>query len=164
MLAVSECERGRQAAGAPALDQRLAMLAKAKGIPVVGLETIEGQLGAFAGLPEDQQIGMVKAALFHAERTADQMETLLQLYLRRQLGFAMPFQKELARQAGVEERAFAGFESELVVRRNRSMAENSMPLLAQGGVFIGVGGLHLVGDTGLVALLRAAGYTVTAIE
>lgn len=38
------------------------------------------------------------------------------------------------------------------------------PLLTQGGAFIAVGALHLPGKQGLVALLRQAGYAVTAVE
>ena len=37
-------------------------------------------------------------------------------------------------------------------------------LLEKGNAFIAVGALHLVGSTGLVAVLRARGYTVTAVE
>jgi hypothetical protein len=37
-------------------------------------------------------------------------------------------------------------------------------MLQEGGVFIAVGALHLTGKRGLVALMREAGYTVTAIE
>jgi hypothetical protein len=44
------------------------------------------------------------------------------------------------------------------------MRDTSLPMLGEGGAFIGVGALHLVGKDGLVALYRAAGYTVTAIE
>jgi uncharacterized protein YbaP (TraB family) len=39
-----------------------------------------------------------------------------------------------------------------------------VPHLAEGGAFIAVGALHLPGRHGLVALLREAGYTVTAME
>jgi uncharacterized protein YbaP (TraB family) len=42
------------------------------------------------------------------------------------------------------------------------MAERALPFLEEGGAFIAVGALHLPGEAGLVELLRAKGYTVTA--
>jgi uncharacterized protein YbaP (TraB family) len=39
-----------------------------------------------------------------------------------------------------------------------------VPHLDKGGAYIAVGALHLPGKSGLIELLRAAGYTVTAVE
>ncbi len=44
------------------------------------------------------------------------------------------------------------------------MCDGALPHLDKGGAFIAVGALHLPGKTGLVSLLREAGYTLTAIE
>jgi uncharacterized protein len=164
LLSMSECERNRQAAGKPALDAVLQSEGEKRGIPVVGLETLESQLGLMAAIPEPQQIAMLKATLHFADRSADQMETMLQLYLKRQLGFTIPFQYELARKAGVEPSAFKSFENDLIGKRNTNMAAAALPLLDKGAAFIAVGGLHLVGANGLVALFRQAGYAVTAVE
>jgi len=57
-----------------------------------------------------------------------------------------------------------GLKQELIVKRNRKMRTRVLPLLGRGGVFIGVGALHLVGEDGLVALIRKAGYLVEPIE
>ena len=45
-----------------------------------------------------------------------------------------------------------------------NVVKAALPLLAEGGVLIGVGSLHLPGADGLVALLREAGYTVEPAE
>ena len=100
LLAVAECERNRQAAGALALDSLLEKEAERRKMPVVGLETFESQLGVFAALPESQQVDMLKATLFHVDRAGDQLETLVELYLNRKLGYAIPFQYELAPEGG----------------------------------------------------------------
>ena len=89
---------------------------------------------------------------------------MLQFYLTRRMGLAIPFQLELAKRAGVAATAFDAFESEILRKRNDGMALAARPLLDKGGAFIGVGALHLIGANGLVALLRNAGYTVTAAE
>jgi len=107
---------------------------------------------------------MLRTSLKFADRTNDMMETLVQLYLNRKIAAAMPFQLALAREVGIGDDAFAGFQQKLLIDRNVKMEKSAEPLLQEGGVFIAVGALHLVGKKGLVALLREASYTVTAIE
>ncbi len=164
LLAISDCERRQIDAGLPVVDMRIAELAKAAGIPVVGLETIELQLAALASVPDEEQLQMLKVALKYADRTSDMLETLLQLYLKRQMGAAMPFQIALAEKSGATASIFDGFQKILLVDRNASMAKKAAPLLDKGQAFVAVGALHLPGNTGLVALLRQAGYTVTPVE
>ncbi len=163
-LTLPECEQKRTIAGVKVLDQQLGDMARTKKIPVIGLETIEFQLKVMAGIPEDQQVGMVRAALKFADRREDMLETMLQLYVKRQTAMIWPFNLALAEKAGVKSDAFKGFEADLLVGRNRTMRDSAKPHLEKGGLFIGVGAMHLVGDTGLVNLLRESGYTVTAVE
>lgn len=164
LLSVSECERKQAASGAKVLDMMIAERAKAAGTPVSGLETIEQQLVALSGIPEDQQLQMLRVSLKYFERTDDMMETMLQLYLKRDMGAAMPFQKALASEMGIPDTAFDGFQKSLLVDRNARMSQSAVPFLNQGGAFIAVGALHLPGKTGLVTLLREAGYKVTPAE
>lgn len=164
LLAVSECERKQVASGATVLDMRLAAEAKKASIPVVGLETIKQQLDSLAEVPDDQQVEMLKAGLKYADRTDDMMETLVQLYLKRQMGAAIPFQIAIAAKAGTPAAAFDGFQKSLLVDRNARMRDGIKPLLDSSPAFVAVGALHLPGKTGLVALLREAGYTVTPVE
>jgi uncharacterized protein len=164
ILSVSECERDKVQKGARVLDMEIAEMGKARGLEVVGLETIPAQIEALAAVPEQQQLDMLRASLKFADRTDDMMETLVQLYLNRKITAAMPFQIALAREAGVTDQAFIGFQEKLLVERNVKMLDVAAPLLDRGGVFVAVGALHLPGDKGLVALLRDGGYTVSPIE
>jgi len=164
ILSVSDCERTSVQQGARVLDMKIAEIGKARGLQVVGLETIPEQLQALASVPEAQQLDMLRASLKFADRTNDLMETLVQLYLERKISAAMPFQIALARQVGIADDAFAGFQQKLLVDRNVKMRTAAEPLLEEGGVLIAIGALHLPGKQGLVALLREAGYTVTPIE
>ena len=164
ILSVSDCERTKVQNGARVLDMKIAEIGKSRGLQVVGLETIPAQLEALAAVPEQQQIDMLRASLRFADRTQDLMETLVQLYLSRKITAAMPFQIALAKEAGVTDQAFVGFQEKLLVERNEKMQAVAEPLLDKGGVFIAVGALHLPGDKGLVTLLRQAGYTVSPIE
>jgi hypothetical protein len=164
ILSVSDCERTKVQQGARVLDMKIAEIGKARGLEVVGLETIPAQFEALAAVPEQQQLDMLRASLKFADRTDDLMETLVQLYLGRKITAAMPFQIALAKEAGVSDQAFAGFQQKLLVERNEKMSAVAEPLLDAGGVFIAVGALHLPGENGLVALLRQAGYSVSPLE
>ena len=164
ILSVPDCERRKVRDGGLVLDMRLAEQAKASKIPVVGLETIEQQLASLAAVPEEQQLDMLRATLRYIDRSDDLMETMLQLYLRREMGAAWPLQQVLARKAGVANTTYSGLKKELVDDRNVRMRDAALPLLEEGGAFVAVGALHLPGNTGLVKLLRDAGYTVTPVE
>lgn len=164
MLALSDCERQRTAQGLPALDLRLANEAQALGIPVAGLETLELQFRAMAGVPEADQVELLKAGLRLYDRVDDVVETTVQLYLARQLGAIWPLQLVLAEQVGVASAAFGSAEQSLLVTRNQGMRDKAVGHLDQGGATIAVGALHLPGKHGLVQLLREAGYTLTPVE
>lgn len=164
VMAVSECERKRMEGGKPVLDTRIAEVAQAKGIPVVGLETVESQLEAAASVPMEEQVAMLRLSLQLADRSDDLRETILQLYLAKQLGALLPLQRILAERHGIKDTEFAGFKSRMVDRRNRKMRTRSLPLLSKGKVFVAVGALHLIGEDGLVTLLRNAGYTLEPVE
>jgi uncharacterized protein YbaP (TraB family) len=75
-----------------------------------------------------------------------------------------PLQLVLAEQVGVAAKAFDSTEASLIIERNLRMRDKAVEALGEGGVMIAVGALHLPGKQGLVALLRTAGYTVTAVE
>ena len=96
-LSLPACERRRAASGLQALDMRLGEAGKKRGIPVVGLETLEGQMRALAAVPEDDQLQMLKMSLKFYDRSEDLMETMVRRYLSRDIGVIWPFQLELAR-------------------------------------------------------------------
>ena len=164
LLSVSDCERRKVQAGATVLDMQIAGIAKKRGVPVTGLETVKEQLVSLASVPDAQQVEMLKATLHWAKRTDDLMETVLQLYLKRQMGSAWPFQVALARKAGIDPAPLAAFYEKVLLERNVRMRDRALPALEKGGTFIAVGALHLSGNDGLVALFRNAGYTVTPAE
>jgi hypothetical protein len=164
LMSGTDCERKKVQGGAMVLDMRIAQIARKRGVPIVGLETIDSQLEALAGIPEDQQVQMLRASLSYAERTGDLVETTLQFYLKRNMGGVWPLQIVLAEKAGFSEASFAKFQEQLIVGRNLKMRDRALPHLAKGGAFIAVGALHLPNASGLVALFREAGFTVTAVD
>ena len=164
LLSLSECEQARGASGIKVVDMRIGDAARANGAEVTGLETVESQLTALASVPEPQQIELVKMSLRLSPRLDDMMETMVLMYTRRQMGAAWPLSIAMAEKAGVPASAFAGFETEILTKRNVKMRDRALPLLDQGATFVAVGALHLQGPAGLVDLIRKEGYTVTAVE
>ncbi|MCC7253440.1 TraB/GumN family protein [Hyphomicrobium sp.] len=164
MLSASACERQRIANGYRVQDMVVTERAVAKGIPVEGLETTEEQISALAAVPDDEQLGMLRASIALIGDSENLRETMVQLYLTRRMGALWELQLALAEKAGVPASAFASFERSLIIDRNRRMLDAALPHLEQGGAFIAVGALHLPGEAGLVELFRTSGYTATAIE
>lgn len=163
-LAVPTCEQQRIAGGNKALDAVIGAMAKANNTRIVGLETIESQLMSMAGVPEADQIAMLRVSLVFMAQRDDLFETLIQSYVKRDLGIVLELSKGLAKIAGLKVSGFAGFSRELIRKRNHSMFKTSLAHVEQGNAFIAVGAAHLIGDTGLVALYRKAGFTVTAVQ
>lgn len=164
LLATSDCERQRAKTGKLVLDMQLAERARKKNIPVVGLETIDQQLAALSASSNAEQVAMLKVGLAFADRSNDIVETLVQLYLNRELAKAWPFQIALAEKAGQPAEAYEAFYRHLIVDRNQRMHDGVVPLLDKGGAFVAVGSLHLPGSSGLISLLRKSGYDVTPVN
>ncbi|MEL6872450.1 MAG: TraB/GumN family protein [Pseudomonadota bacterium] len=163
-IAIPACELMATARGAKVLDAALEARARALGKTVVALETPVGQIEAIRRIPESQTVNMLKAALGARSSIDDQFETMKQLYLEGQIGEIWALSLLLADQANIPRSEFSAFKQELLAKRNIKMVDTATDQLQTGGLMIAVGALHLVGDQGLVALVRKAGYTVTAVQ
>jgi uncharacterized protein YbaP (TraB family) len=163
-LALPACEQAAQAQGKKWLDQQLADDAKANGVPVTGLETVESQMQALASLSPATQLALLIVVARLDHRAEDALEALINGYTRRDLGFVWPLQVYFHEKLGLPRSAVDEIEAAMLTRRNHVMRDAALPLLAEGSQFIAVGSLHLAGREGLVELLRQAGYTVTVVE
>ena len=164
MMSYSDCERSRIVGGNLPLDGEIARLGEERGVGVVGLETVETQFLALTAIPEADQLAILKSGLALRDRVTDLTETMIQLYLKRDLGAMWPLQVSLAKGSGVQQTSLDAFEQSLLVNRNQKMRDRAVAHLVFGGVFVAVGAAHLPGKTGLVTLLRDAGYTLTVVE
>lgn len=165
MVALPRCELSRKAQGIPFLDMKLAKDGLAAGKEVKGVETLAEQLEVIAGLPMSFHVKSLVGTVKYPQFTADMMETTLQLYLRGEIGLVFPAGVLFAPEKDAADyKDMALFEERLITMRNHKMADRGEPILARGNVFMAVGALHLIGDEGLVELLRGKGYTVTAVK
>jgi uncharacterized protein YbaP (TraB family) len=129
-------------------------MAKKKRKNVMGLETIDFQLGLFDQLPMQTQIDMLKNDYHSDLQTFD---TLLACYLQEDLD-------KLNLLMNAETAAYPEFNALLLVNRNKSWIEPMGIQMQKESTFFAVGAGHLGGAQGVIALLREAGYTVTAIK
>ncbi|MEM7441354.1 MAG: TraB/GumN family protein, partial [Pseudomonadota bacterium] len=87
-------------------------------------------------------------------------------YIKGAIGLMMVDDRAAAlKYFGAEEgaRIWGLTQAYLVDERNRGFLETIAPELQRGGVLMVMGAFHLPGDTGMVAILRDAGFTVTRV-
>jgi hypothetical protein len=161
MLAIPACEQARLRAGHLALDEMIAREAITFGVSLVGLEKPEDQLKVFSGMPLTEQAAYLVATARMGNRLDDYFETMIDLYMSRNLAALLPLSKRIEAESGGTTGTLAFFEKELIGKRNRNMMKAAKELLDGGGVFIAVGALHLPGKNGLVELIRGSGYKVS---
>lgn len=143
------------------LDKFLHDRALADGKSLYGLESVSEQLSVFRRLSlEDQALLLKQAIKDHAELSA-LMEEITNAWLQRDTNKLLALSKK--NMESLPQQLQERFMDALLRERNRRMVERVAPLLKEGEAFVAVGVLHLVGDEGLVALLRKQGMTVTPV-
>lgn len=139
---------------ASGVDQQFATRAVADHKPLIGLETLEEQLGLFAHLPLAEQRRYLEGTLDEQDRLADELDALIGAW---RAGDA----QTLERLMGKEFKDAPELIATLTTERNRKWMRTLTPLLSEeGNYLVVVGALHLVGRDGLVELLRRQGYAV----
>ena len=163
LTASPACEIQRQQSGLPIVDEIVARTARDLGVKVVALETVAEQTDALASLDPSVSATALISAAKHPELGLDAYATLLSLYAQEKPAEILPVIDASHIMTQQEIAADEQMTRQLLGARNKIMAERMAPLLEPGGAFVAVGALHLTGKGGLVALLREAGYSVTAI-
>ena len=134
-----------------------ALLASAGKRPVVGLETLEGQLGLFDALPAREQRSLLGAVV--AEAAGDVSDQ------RLVKAWAQGDVATLDREAHAGMLADPRLREALLVARNRRWAEQIEAMLKAGKrPFVAVGAAHVAGIDGLPEMLAAKGFTVKRVQ
>ena len=136
------------------VDEQFAARAEADQKPIIGLETVEEQLGYFAQRPLDEQRDYLRTSL---EDSANDERETGEVVRAWQSGDTAALER-LLREGSKDSPALY---SELTSGRNHKWLPRIDQMLAEHEDYlIVVGALHLVGRDGLVELLRAQGYAV----
>ena len=171
-LAVPGCEAARKAGGLKVLDATLVQRASARDIRVVGLESVVGQMAVLDTLPEEAMLTALKDYARLDGVLNDVFETTIALYEQGKVAMIWallrdPVMQEFAVGSGdaaESEQSAAAFQRIAVDARNATMLEGTLPLVEAGNAFVAVGALHMPGETGLVAALERAGWSVEALD
>lgn len=135
--------------------------ATADGKPTRGLETIEYQMGLFNSIPDAEIDALLTKTLADA---ASMPEVLEKLIAHWHAGDAEALDQLLNEEMDAADDD-GRFKELLLTGRNRAwMPEIEKALAGSRNVFFLVGAGHLVGEDGVVALLRKKGYTVEKVH
>ncbi|WP_194976697.1 TraB/GumN family protein [Aquiflexum lacus] len=129
--------------------------AKDRQIEMVGLETVAFQVGIFDEIPQRIQIEDL-AKLVTEDDGMEEFESLVAAYLEEDI--------EGLYRLITDNDMFKEYGDLLLADRNANWIPVIEELIHQQSTFIAVGSGHLASETGVIALLRKAGYTVEAVK
>ncbi len=150
----------QQLASVPALDMQLYQRAVKRKLPVSGLESAQEQIDIFDTMSLSDQLWMLNRAMADIDESGALFSQMLNAYVARDLAKLVKIQSDLN---DADSEIDDKFMYRLVDVRNQRMAKRMLPVLKQGNAFIAIGALHLPGRGGVLDLLEAQGYRVTAI-
>lgn len=126
-------------------------------VPIFELESVDEQFAMLDGLPAEQQALMLEQAVKQFSQAGGIIGALLKSW---KTGDAEAMEKLIVQDAESDPRNEPMLRR-LIYDRNRSMAEKLLTYAKPGqACFVVVGAAHMVGDQGLVALLRRQGFDV----
>ena len=140
-------------------EAELMKVAQEQGEEINGLETIEDQLQVFEEIPyEDQIKDLVRMAKDNLEYDKSAFAKLLQIYKDENITAMLDMMND-DKYATVAEH-----QDKLLDNRNKNWISKIGDYAKEQATFFGVGAGHLAGKNGVINLLRAQGYTVTAVR
>ena len=120
----------------------------------IALETVECQVGLFADLTAEQSLAFLRYSLIDLETVLPELDELSANWRAGKVAAVEALMAE-----GFDE--FPELLDKMVIDRNRAWMLPIEELLAgESDAMVVVGALHLVGEEGLINLLRNRGYTV----
>jgi uncharacterized protein YbaP (TraB family) len=140
------------------VEEQLLRLAQADHKSTAGLETLSEELGSLSSLSNADQIRML-------DQTVDELKDLKSEMREVTGAWRSGDGGRLAALLASEYNAFPSLYKPLVTDRNRRWLPQVEQLLkAKDNTLVVVGALHLVGEGGLLELLRRKGYSITQLS
>jgi len=140
------------------VEQQLVHRAQADNKPTAGLETIDEELGGLEALSREDQLRMLDQTLDELKESSAELQDVVSAWRH---GDAAKLAALLSR----EFRSFPALYRSLVTARNaRWLPEIEQYLRGGDNCLVVVGSLHLVGEGGLLELLRKDGFTATQLN
>ena len=150
----------------PTQDDYIQLRGRIAGAEIMGLESQTSFLDDLAERPEvAQAIAAVYASYLRPVTSNAERKTGFAVYLEGRLGLMTvadaAYIDEVLGDTGAE--ALSVTDDYLLRERNERFLETLRPELDRGDVVVAIGAAHIPGETGMIELLRQAGYTVTRL-
>jgi uncharacterized protein YbaP (TraB family) len=138
------------------VEQELMIIAKKQNKTISGFETIAFQAGIFDSIPYEKQAEALLQTIDSIESYSKTFTAMLEVYQKQHLN---ELQHLLDQEPG-----FSDTKEVMLDNRNKNWVTQIKDILPQKNIFIAVGAGHLVGENGLISLLKKEGYTLRPIE
>ena len=139
------------------MDFSLSLRASGSGLKVIGLETLEEQLGFLENMPLEHQLAMLDQAVKEVDNVQEIHDQMVASYLK---GDPASLREDTEAQLlELGSGALEYFMEKGIKDRNHRMLQKLLSALENGTVFAAVGALHLPGEDGLITLLRNGNST-----
>ena len=139
------------------VEEGLMKLAKENKKEIKGLETMAFQASVFDSIPYTNQAKELLKNIDSLNSYRKYFDTMVMVYKSQRLD-------EIEKLFSKSEFGMDENRDLLLDNRNLNWVGQLKPIMKKNSVFIAVGAGHLVGEKGLIELLRKEGYTVRAIE
>jgi len=151
-------EKEEPASSIKSYEMEFMEMAKSQEKEMAGLETMEFQMSMFDSIPYKAQAEMlVETIQASGEEGSDQLDEMVKMYKAQDL-------KAMEKMIAEGDEGLGEFAELLLNNRNRNWIPIMEEQMKEKSTFFAVGAGHLGGEVGVVALLREAGYKVTAVD
>ncbi|MEO9023247.1 MAG: TraB/GumN family protein [Ginsengibacter sp.] len=135
------------------VEEELVKIAKEDKKEIRGLETMQFQASVFDSIPYEWQAKELLKNIDSFSVYKNEFETMLSFYKDQQMD-------SLKNMLGKSEFGSDKYDDLLLNNRNKNWVGQLNQIMKKGSVFVAVGAGHLVGDKGLINLLKKEGYKV----
>jgi uncharacterized protein YbaP (TraB family) len=139
------------------VEEELVKLAKEDKKEIKGLETMQFQASVFDSIPYQWQAKELLKNIDSFSVNKKEFETMLQFYKNQNLD-------SIKTMLGKSEFGSEKYDDLLLNDRNKKWVKKLDTIMKKESVFVAVGAGHLVGEQGLIHLLKKQGYTLKPLE
>jgi len=139
------------------VEEELMKMAKEEQKEIKGLETMQFQASVFDSIPYEWQAKELLKNIDSFSVYKNEFEQMLSLYKKQELD-------SMKNMITKSEFGSEKYEDLLLNDRNRNWVKQLKEIMKKESVFVAVGAGHLVGQFGLISLLKEAGYKVEPLQ
>lgn len=139
------------------VEDEIMKLAKQNGKEIKGLETMAFQASVFDSIPYEEQAAELLKSIDSMALSKKYFDSMVMAYKEQRIN-------ELGSLMKNEDFGMESNQDILLDKRNENWVEQLKTIMKKEPVFVAVGAGHLLGETGLIALLRKEGYKVRPLE